>query len=109
MDSIAFRRTHNIPPSIAKYGKKSNPCQDYVVEKKLQRIVKNSLKDNKTIRDLIGVSGFGNTEKSVIDNVKIVIKDKIISLNGEEIRHYIKELQKVPVSSCIKQIRKKYS
>ena len=35
--------------------------------------------------------------------------DKITSLNGEEIKHYIKELQKVPVSSCIKQIRKKYS
>tara|TARA_R100000458_G_scaffold37422_1_gene34859 strand:- start:2106 stop:2435 length:330 start_codon:yes stop_codon:yes gene_type:complete len=109
MDSITFRKTHDLKFSVEKTGKKSNSCQDYVIEKKLQRLVRNSLNDNKTIEDLIGVDGFGRSKKSVIENIKIVIKDKILALNGEEIRHYIKKLQKVPVSTCIKQIRKKYS
>ena len=109
MDSIAFRRTHDLKFSVERMGKKSNSCQDYVIEKKLQRLIKDSLNDNETIKDLIGKKGFGKTEESVIDSIKIVIRDKITSLNGEEIRHYIEKLQKVPISSCIKQIRKKYS
>lgn len=40
MDSIAFRKTHDLKFSIEKVGKKSNSCQDYVIEKKLQRIIK---------------------------------------------------------------------
>jgi len=109
MDSIAFRRIHDLKFSVERTGKKSNSCQDYVIEKKLQRLIKDSLNDNQTIKDLIGKEGFGQTEESVIDNIKMIIQDKITSLNGEEIRHYIKKLQKVPISTCIKQIRKKYS
>ena len=109
MDSIAFRKIHDLKFSVEIIGKKSNSCQDYVVEKKLQRIIKKRINDQETINSLIGKKGFGKTKESVIENIKIVIQDKITSLNGEEIKHYIKELQKVPVSSCIKQIRKKYS
>tara|TARA_Y100001938_G_C8028840_1_gene399497 strand:- start:294 stop:623 length:330 start_codon:yes stop_codon:yes gene_type:complete len=109
MDSITFRKAHDLKFSIEKVGKKSNSCQDYVIEKKLQKIVKNSMNDQDTINSLMGKKGFGNTEKSVIENIKIVIQDKITSLNGEEIKYYIEKLQNVPVSSCIKQIRKKYS
>tara|TARA_R100000315_G_scaffold62428_1_gene43937 strand:- start:2308 stop:2637 length:330 start_codon:yes stop_codon:yes gene_type:complete len=109
MDSITFRKAHDLKFSIEKVGKKSNSCQDYVIEKKLQKIVKNSMNDKDTINSLMGKKGFGNTEKSVIENIKIVIQDKITSLNGEEIKYYIEKLQNVPVSSCIKQIRKKYS
>ncbi len=109
MDSIVFRKTHNLNFAVEKIGKKSKSCNDYVQEKKLQRIIKQSLKDQETIKDLIGVKGFGKTEESVIENIKVVIQDKILALNGKEIKHYIEELQKVPVSSCIKQIRKKYS
>tara|TARA_R100000655_G_scaffold103673_1_gene150266 strand:+ start:712 stop:1041 length:330 start_codon:yes stop_codon:yes gene_type:complete len=109
MDSITFRKSHDLKFSIEKVGKKSNSCQDYVIEKKLQKIVRNSINDQETINSLMGKKGFGNTEKSVIENIKIVIQDKITSLNGEEIKYYIEKLQKIPVSSCIKQIRKKYS
>ena len=109
MDSIVFRKTHNLNFAVEKTGRKSDSCNDYVQEKKLQKIVKKSLKDQETIKDLIGEEGFGQTEESVIENIKIVIQDKILALNGKEIKHYIEELQKVPISSCIKQIRKKYS
>ena len=37
MDSIAFRKTHDLKFSIEKVGKKSNSCQDYVIEKKITK------------------------------------------------------------------------
>tara|TARA_R110002020_G_scaffold463245_2_gene683242 strand:- start:14 stop:343 length:330 start_codon:yes stop_codon:yes gene_type:complete len=109
MDSIAFRRTHNIPPSVEKYGKKSNSCKDYILEKKLQKIIKESIKDENVINNLINKKGFGSTKKMVINNIQNVIENKIQALNGKEIRHYLKKLQSVSISCCIEQIRRKYS
>ena len=109
MDGMTFLKVHNIRPRIERCGKKSNSCQDYILEKKLQRMIKNSIDDEDVISSLIGKKGFGSTKKSVINNIKEVVNNKIQSLNGKEIRHYLKELQSLPISDCIKQIRAKYS
>ena len=109
MDNIIFRKIHNLELSVEKVGKKRNSCQDYLQEKKLQRIIKKILNDKETLKDLIGRDGFGKTEDSVIENINLIINDKVTSLNGKEIREYIEKLQKVPISDCLVQIRRKYS
>ena len=109
MDEITFLKIHNISPRIERGGKKTTSCEDYVLEKKLQRIIKSKMNDNDVINDLIGKRGFGKTKSMVISNIKNVINNKIHSLNGKEIRYYLKELQSIPISDCIKQIRAKYS
>jgi|TARA_R100001594_G_scaffold27175_1_gene51981 hypothetical protein len=109
MDGMTFLKVHNIRPRIEKCGKKSNSCQDYVLERKLQRMIKNSIDDENVINSLIGKKGFGLTKKSVINNIKVVVNNKVQSLNGKEIRRYLKELQSIPISNCIEQIRAKYS
>ena len=109
MDSITFLKAHNISPKIERCGKKTTSCQDYVLEKRLQRIIKDSINDEGVINSLMGKKGFGKTKGSVITNIENVVENKINSLNGKEIRHYLKKLQSIPISNCIKQIRAKYS
>jgi len=109
MDGMTFLKTHNIRPRIERCGKKSNSCQDYVLEKKLQRMIKDSINDDNVINSLKGKKGFGSTKDSVIKNIQVVLNSKIQALNGKEIRYHLKKLQSFPVSDSIKQIRAKYS
>ena len=77
MDEITFLRIHNISPRIERGGKKTTSCEDYVLEKKLQRIIKSKMNDSDVINDLIGKRGFGRTKVMVINNIKNVVNNNV--------------------------------
>tara|TARA_R100001443_G_scaffold116953_1_gene139244 strand:+ start:1446 stop:1799 length:354 start_codon:yes stop_codon:yes gene_type:complete len=85
-------------------GKSSRkPCQDYVNEKKLIRMIKNSI-DEELINQLRRLDYLGSRSEVIEQNLIDIVEHKIPKLDGKEIRNHIERIEKNSVFACVREI-----
>ena len=95
-----FRHLYGEP----RKGKTSRtPCGDYVGEKKLIRIIKNSINDE-LINKLRELGNLGSEPSKIKQNLIDIVEQKINKLDGKEIKNYIKRIEENSVFTCIREI-----